>query len=80
MTKSYRLMIRSSKPSQHGWSRQQGEQEEPHPPPGPVRENPAITAKGCRGSSVSGEQSQVSVREVKGTLRGEAEGKDFATD
>lgn len=76
MTKSYRLMIRSSKPSQRGWSTQQGEQEEPHP----VRENPAITAEGCRGSSVSGEQSQVSVREVKGTLRGEAEGKDFASD
>lgn len=52
----------------------------PTPPPGPMRENPAITAKGCRGSSVSGEQSQVSVREVKGILRGEAEGKDFASD
>lgn len=80
MTKSYRLMIRSSKPSQLDGPGSTESKRNPTPPPGPMRENPALTAKGCRGSCVSGEQSQVSVREVKGTLRGEAEGKGFASD
>lgn len=72
-------MIRSSKLSKPGQGSPE-QQRSPVPAPGPVGENPAITAKGCGGSSVPGGQSQVSVGEVKGTLRGEAERKDFADE
>lgn len=66
--------------AKQAWPRQPGGAEEPGPTPRPRGREASVTAKGCRQSSVPRGQSQVSVGEVKRTLRGEAEGKGLADE
>lgn len=77
----YSLLIRSSKLSEHGLEAARRNKRSPIPPSQPPGRDPATTAQGPGESSVPRGHSQVSVGEVRGTLREAIEGKeDFADD